>query len=127
MGFFARIRKRRAFRQIARTMPVCLLDRCGPGPYYTPEQIQSAWHETGCSVDYLIYAYAMFCDTQAFSSACEGDYEVLRGEAADVLFAGNSDFTIDDFERHTPNDDSSYADDGDGNYDDGGSDGGGDD
>lgn len=97
MALLARIREHRAFKIIARSLPPYLVESYGPREYYSPGQVNAALGNTGCNLDFLDHAYAMFCDPATLNSICSGDFASLREQVAESLFNGNADFSFNDF------------------------------
>ena len=116
MGLLMRMNKSRAIKKIARNLPPFLVSGYGGAETFTSGQVERAMEETGCNLDYIDHAYAMFCDEATFNENCSSDYESIHSEVADLCFGGNSNFSFSDA--------ASYSSHSDGGL--GGGDGGGD-
>lgn len=96
MGILIKMAESRAIKKIARELPPFLVGGYGNCECYTVPQVERAMSETGCNLNFMDHALAMFCDRETFSSASEESYEALREAVGDVCFEGNADFTLSD-------------------------------
>lgn len=95
---------KRRIKKYARKLPGFLKTRFGRKDFYSKGQVDSALRHKGLirsntSGRDTCYAYAMFCSPQVFGEIPpeerDGmDYEELRGEVSNTLFAGASDFSF---------------------------------
>ena len=96
-GFF---KKRRAIKSFVRDMGPALRQDFGKKPYYTAEEVRSAGRRVGSDMDYLPYAFVMFCTPETFASQDSGsgethDYDAMRHEVGSTYFGGDTSFSAD--------------------------------
>ena len=101
MGFFERIRKRKAICGYVRKLPRLLAQDYGRRTQYTPAQIISTIERYHLNGIYSCYAIAMFSARDAFDSFHEANgehcsYEAMHGEIAGDYFGGSTDFGFSD-------------------------------
>lgn len=87
---FKAIKKRLAIRSYRNKLGPCLQRRYRRHANYTPLQVRNCARSTGVSLDYLCFAYAMYCTRDDFNAhhaatgeTCDGqacDYDAMRGE-----------------------------------------------
>jgi hypothetical protein len=101
MRLLQSFRRRQTIRSYRRRLGPALRKRYGRQTTYTPVQVRRTAYETGCPVDELCIAYAMYCSRDDFDShhaaiGVQCDYDSMRAEAGAVLFDGNPDFSVSD-------------------------------
>jgi hypothetical protein len=89
--------KKEAVKSYLNTLGPKLKQKYGVRPSYTPRQVQSTAADAGLSIDYLCFAYMMYCSPADFSAlhaaageAC--DAAAMRLAVADEFFGGNVGF-----------------------------------
>jgi len=89
--------KKKAVKEYLNTLGPKLRAKYGHQKHYTPRQVHSTVAESALSVDYVCFAYMLYCSPADFSAlhtaageAC--DAEVMRQSVADTFFSGNIDF-----------------------------------
>lgn len=90
-------RKKEAVRAYLHTLGPKLRARYGGRKAYTPRQVYSTAREQALNVDYVCFAYLLFCDPADFSALHAAAGEVcdaagMRAAVADAFFAGNAAF-----------------------------------
>jgi hypothetical protein len=83
------LKKRRAIRSYRTKLATKLRQRYGREKHYSPEQVRSAAVDSSVSVDWLCYAYALYCTQEAFDEhhrvvGEQCDYVAMRGELMNV-------------------------------------------
>ena len=70
--------KKLALRSYRRRLPDLLRRRYGRETHYRPEQVESVARDHGFRLDYLCFAFAMFCERGVFD-----ELHAARGETCD--------------------------------------------
>src|SRR5262245_61965427 len=89
--------KKKAVKEYLNTLGPKLRAKYGHQKHYTPRQVHSTLVDSTLSVDYVCFAYMLYCSPADFSAlhAAAGevcDAEVMRQSVADTFFSGNIDF-----------------------------------
>jgi hypothetical protein len=89
--------KRAAVKTYVNTLGPKLRAQYGKKDHYTPEQVNHTVIVTGLNIDYMCWAYVMYCSPPDFERihAAAGevcDYSAMRGVVGDTFFGGNADF-----------------------------------
>lgn len=99
-GFVSRYLHRRRIRRTARRVGARLRRDYGARGPYTQGQVETAAQRVGVPNAYLIYAYVLFMEQDAFAATAPElgalDAEALRQEAADTCFNGDAGFEPSD-------------------------------
>jgi hypothetical protein len=89
--------KKQAVKTYIRDLGPELQKKYGKKPNYTPEQVRETALVSALSVDYMCWAYLLYCSPTAFNSihsaageAC--DYSAMREVVAGTFFGGNPAF-----------------------------------
>ena len=89
--------KKKAVKEYLTTLGPELRKRYGERKTYTPQQVYSCAGDLGMSVDYVCFAYMLYCSHADFVALHEAageacDAEAMRQSVADTFFSGNTDF-----------------------------------
>src|SRR5262249_29416448 len=89
--------KKEAVRQYLGKVGPDLRKKYGKQSHYSPEQVRRSVEEQGLGIDYLCFAYCMYCTPYDFdlvhSAAGEAcDYVGMRTLVGDTFFAGSPTF-----------------------------------
>ncbi len=89
--------KRAAVGSYLNTLGPALQDQHGAQPHYTPNQVHDAVLGQALSIDYICWAYMLFCSPADFSTLHAGTAElcdagVMREAVAETFFNGNTGF-----------------------------------
>lgn len=89
--------KKKAVRGYLNTLGPRLRQKYGERPHYTPRQVYDTTRDSALSVDYVCFAYMLYCSPADFSAlhAAAGevcDAAVMRAAVADEFFHGNAAF-----------------------------------
>jgi hypothetical protein len=89
--------KKQAVKTYIRDLGPELQKKYGKKPHYTPEQVRETALVSALSVDYMCWAYLLYCSQPVFHSihsaageAC--DYTAMREVVAGTFFGGNLGF-----------------------------------
>ena len=99
-AMFGIFKKRRAIKSFVRDMGPALRQEFGKKPHYTAEEVRTSGRRVGSDMDYLPYAYVMFCTPDTFASQVSGsgdtrDYDSMRQEVGSTFFGGDTSFSAD--------------------------------
>ena len=91
--------KRDAIKGYIGTLGPALQTEYGPSKHYSAMQIRQTALAQGLSIDYLCWAYILYCSASEFESihAAAGevcDYSAMHGLVAATFFNGNSAFDL---------------------------------
>ncbi len=96
------LRKRRALRSYKTTLATKLRKRYGRERHYTPEQVKTTARDAGVSNAFICFAFAMYCDREAFDAyhlaageSC--DYVAMREEIGPIVGVDGTGFDASDF------------------------------
>jgi hypothetical protein len=89
--------KKEAVRGYLNTLGPRLRKKYGERRHYTPQQVYATTQDAGLSVDYVCFAYMLYCSPADFSAlhAVAGevcDAVAMRAAVADTFFSGNPAF-----------------------------------
>lgn len=91
------LEKKKAVKEYLHTLGPRLRAKHGARKNYTPQQVHSTVADSGLSVDYVCFAYMLYCSPADFAAlhaaageAC--DAVAMRQSVADTFFSGNIDF-----------------------------------
>lgn len=89
--------KKKAIKAYLNTLGPKLRAKYGHRRTYSPQEVHSTAVESGLSVDYVCFAYMLYCSPADFAAlhdaageAC--DAAMMRQSVADEFFSGNIDF-----------------------------------
>jgi hypothetical protein len=89
--------KREAVKAYLNTLGPALQQKYGRSPHYTPVQVRETALERGLSIDYMCWAFLLYCAQPDFLSihSVAGeicDYSAMREVVAGAFFGGNVGF-----------------------------------
>jgi len=89
--------KKQAVKTYIRDLGPALQKKYGKKPNYTPEQVRETTLATALSVDYMCWAFLLYCSQPAFHSIHSAagevcDYSAMREVVAGTFFGGNPAF-----------------------------------
>jgi hypothetical protein len=93
--------KRAAVKGYVNRLGPKLREQYGKRDHYTPEQVQHTVVVTGLNVDYMCWAYLIYCTAPDFARIHEAagevcDYSAMREVVGGAFFGGNADFVASD-------------------------------
>ena len=93
--------KRQAVKNYVNTLGPKLRETYGKRANYTPEQVRHTVVVTGLNIDYMCWAYVIYCSAPDFalihSTAGElCDAGAMRETVGAAFFGGNADFVVSD-------------------------------
>jgi hypothetical protein len=93
--------KRRAMKTYVNTLGPKLRETYGKRPHYEPEQVRTTVVASGMNIDYLCWAFVIYCAAPDFErihaaagEAC--DYTAMREVVGGAFFGGHADFVTSD-------------------------------
>ena len=89
--------KREAVKAYLNTLGPALRAKYGRGPHYTPAQVRETALERALSIDYVCWAFLLYCSPGDFGlihAAADAmcDAAAMRGVVAEAFFGGNTAF-----------------------------------
>ncbi len=89
--------KKKAVKEYLTTLGPKLRSKYGERKHYTPRQVHSTVNDSALSVDYVCFAYMLYCSPSDFAALHEAageacDAAIMRQSVADTFFSGNTDF-----------------------------------
>jgi hypothetical protein len=89
--------KRQAVKAYIRDLGPALQKKYGRKPHYTPEQVRETALVGALSIDYMCWAYLLYCSQPVFHSIHSAagevcDYSAMREVVAGTFFGGNMGF-----------------------------------
>lgn len=98
-SMFATIRKRRAINSFIRKVGPSLERLYGRKRHYSPDEVRLAGRDVGAPIDFLCYAYCIYCTRADFDCHHQqtGEqcvYDSMRAEVADRHFGGDTSFDV---------------------------------
>ncbi len=93
--------KRGAVKRYVNTLGPELRERYGRRRHYTPEQVRHTVAVTGLDIDYVCWAYVIYCAAPDFRRIHEAagevcDYDTMRSVVGGAFFGGHADFVTSD-------------------------------
>lgn len=91
--------KRTAVKSYISALGPALQTKYGRSQHYSPKQVRSTAVESALSIDYICWAYMLFCTASDFNliHSAAGEvcsYSVMRETVAAAFFGGNTGFDI---------------------------------
>jgi hypothetical protein len=90
--------KRKAVGEYVTKLGPELRTRYGPRKHYTPRQVRDTAAEAGLQMDYVCFAYCLYCSPSDFALIHEGvgevcDYAAMHAAVGETFFHGATEFT----------------------------------